>query len=430
MGRTVSDETEGVLDDAKTAVDPDGYADMTKAELYERATKLDIDGRSGMSKAELLGGAPEGPRRLMGRRDLGGVLVVGGGYAGVHTARSVRRAGRSTSIVDPTGRHDFVTRLAAVAGGTAPTTDASAPLSDFADEVIVGSMVAVRDGEVDLDDGTTLVADAVVVTAGAIPVSPPIDGIEHAMPLRTEGNALDLRAAIADDDAVVIIGGGATGVQLAGAVASAHPDTSVTIIDGSERLLAAMGEASGRDAARILRERDVSVRLGSEVDEIFEHGVSVDGETVDGLTVWAAGFEARADRFELPVDDDGRVLVDRFLRVQGWSPDVRSRRHRTASDDRRRRTADVGADRGTGRRRRRVQRPCDRCAAMRWSVPGWAIGAGVLDLGGRRGLAELGPVSLTAPFLDLVPPALHWGIDVKHLIETRGLAGFADRPHP
>ena len=49
-----------------------------------------------------------------------GVLVVGGGYAGVHAARSVIRAGRRAFIIDPTGQHDFVTRLAAVAGGTAP----------------------------------------------------------------------------------------------------------------------------------------------------------------------------------------------------------------------------------------------------------------------------------------------------------------------
>ena len=52
----------------------------------------------------------------------------------------------------------------------------------------------------------------------------------------------------------------------------------------------------------------------------------------------------------------------------------------------------------------------------------------VLDLGGHRGLAEIGPIELTSPLLDLVPPLLHWGIDVKHLLDTRGLAGLTDRP--
>ena len=57
-----------------------------------------------------------------------GVLVVGGGYAGVHAARWVIRAGRRAFVIDPSGRHDFVTRLAAVAGGAAPAGDASASL--------------------------------------------------------------------------------------------------------------------------------------------------------------------------------------------------------------------------------------------------------------------------------------------------------------
>ena len=363
----------------------------------------------------------------MTTRAIDGVLIVGGGYSGVHTARSVRRAGRSASIVDPTGRHDFVTRLAAVAGGTAPASDASAPLSDFADDVIIGSMVAVRDGEVDLDDGTTLTADAVVLTAGAVPVTPPIDGIEHGWPLRTESDAMALRTEIERSDAVVIVGGGATGVQLAGAIATTHPDVSITLIDGSDRLLAGMGDASGRDAERILQERGVVVRLGSEIDAIHERGVSINGESVAGVPVWAAGFQARADEFGLPVDDEGRVLVDRFLRVEGWTKTLAAgdiALHRTASGDELPMSAQIAVQAGdvAGRNAVRLLRG-DTLDRAGLAHRGW-----VLDLGGNRGLAEVGPVALTAPFLDLLPPALHWGIDMKHLIETRGLAAIHDRP--
>jgi NADH dehydrogenase len=363
----------------------------------------------------------------MTSRAVDGVLIVGGGYAGVHAARSVRRLGRSVSIVDPTGRHDFVTRLAAVAGGTAPASDASAPLSDFADDVIIGSMAAVRDGEVDLADGTTLTADAVVVTAGAVPTAPPIDGIEHARPLRTEADALGLRSEIEAGDAIVIVGGGATGVQLAGAVAVARPAMTVTIVDGSDRLLAGMSDASGRDAARILGERGVVVRLGSDVDEISERGISVDGEIINGLPVWAAGFRARADEFGVPADDEGRVLVDRFMRVEGWTKTFAAgdiALHHTANGDELPMSAQVAVQAGevAGRNAVRLLRS-DTLDRAGLGHQGW-----VLDLGGHRGLAELGPVALTAPFLDLLPPALHWGIDVKHLIETRGLAGIFDRP--
>ncbi len=363
----------------------------------------------------------------MARRSVDGVLIVGGGYAGVHAARSIRRAGLVATIVDPSGRHDFVTRLAAVAGGTAPPTDASAPLDEFADEVILGSMTTVRDGEVDLDDGTTLVADAIVVTAGAVPVTPPIAGIEHARPLRTERDALALRSAIDAHDAVVIIGGGATGVQLAGAIAATHPSKTVTVVDGLERLLVGMSEATGRDAARILHGRRVRVRLGHDVEEIFEDGVSLAGERLDGFPIWAAGYSARADEFGLPTDEDGRVVVDRHLRVDGWlttfaAGDIALHVATNGSELPMSAQIAVQAGDAAGRNAVRLIRN-ERLDAVRLGHRGW-----VLDLGGCRGLAEVGPLTLTAPFLDLIPPLLHWGIDVKHLIETRGLGGITERP--
>lgn len=360
-------------------------------------------------------------------RHVDGVLVIGGGYAGVHAARSIRSMGQTACIVDPTGRHDFVTRLAAVAGGTAPESDASASLDGFADEVIVASVVAVRDGEVDLDDGRTVTADAVIMTAGAVPVQPPIDGIENGWPLRTEADALALREQIEAADGVVIVGGGATGVQLAGATAATHRGIEVTLIDSSDRLLAGLGEASGRDAARILRDRGVEIMLGSAVGSIDAGGLVVDGERVEGLPVWAAGFESRADRFDLPVNDGGSVLVDRFLRVEGWSAtfaagDVAA--HVDSSGDALPMSAQIAVQAGevAGRNAVRMLRG-DTLDRARLNQSGW-----VLDLGGNRGLAELGGVPVTAPFLDLVPPLLHWAIDVKHLIETRGVAGLGDRP--
>ncbi|MFK7919056.1 MAG: NAD(P)/FAD-dependent oxidoreductase [Ilumatobacter sp.] len=361
------------------------------------------------------------------RQHVNGVLIVGGGYAGVHAARAVRFVGRHACIIDPSGRHDFVTRLAAVAGGTAPMSDASASLEDFADRVIEASVRAIRDGEVDLEDGTTVTADAVVVTAGAVATQPPIDGIEHGRVLRTEGDAIALRGDIESTDAVVIIGGGATGVQLAGAVASAHPGVAVTIIDSADRVLAAMSSVIGRDAERILRSRGVDLRLGSAVDSIDTAGVVVDGERIDGLPVWAAGFEARGDRLGLPVDTAGRVAVDRFLRVDGWkhtfaAGDVAA--HVDAAGEQLAMSAQIAVQAGeiAGKNAARLLRG-DTLDRSRLSHSGW-----VLDLGGNRGLAELGGLALTAPFLDLVPPLLHWTIDLKHLLDTRGAAGLANRP--
>lgn len=363
----------------------------------------------------------------MTTQSVDGVLIVGGGYAGVHTARSVRQGGFSASIVDPTGRHEFVTRLAAVAGGTAPTTDASAPLEDFVDTVIRGTMTAVRDGEIDLDDGTTLVADALVVTVGSRPVTPPVEGLDLAWPLRSEADALALRAEIEGTESVTIIGGGATGVQLAGAIAVAHPSISITLIEGNEQLLTGMRGATSRDALRVLSGRGVDVRFGDIVDSIESDGVMLDGERIAGLPVWAAGFEAAAGDFGFPITQDGRVPVDRYLRVDGWERTFAAgdiTLHPDGNGGAFPMSAQIAVQAGDAAGRNAVSLMRDKpLTDVKLDHKGW-----VIDLGGHRGLAEIGPFPITAPFLDLFPPALHWGIDMKHLIETRGLAGISNRP--
>jgi NADH dehydrogenase len=356
-----------------------------------------------------------------------GVLIVGGGYAGVHAARAVRCAGEPTTIIDPTDQHDFVTRLASVAGGTGAVGEASTALAEFADDLVLGRVVQVADGSVVLDDGRKLSADALIVTAGAVSTRPPVDGIDHAWPLRTADDARALRAQVESADAVVIVGGGATGVQLAGSIAAAHRSTHVTVIEAADGVLAGMGRSTGRDAARILKGRGVDLVLGQPVESIDPDGVVVDGERYDGTPVWAAGFDARADSLGLPPTRAGQVRVEDTLLVDEWDKtfaagDVAA--HSTRRGVALPMSAQVAVQAGeaAGANAARLLQG-ETLEAADLNHRGW-----VLDLGGFRGLAEVGPAVLTAPFLDLLPPLLHWGIDVKHLIETRGLAGLLDAP--
>jgi NADH:ubiquinone reductase (H+-translocating) len=358
-----------------------------------------------------------------------GVLVVGGGYAGLHAVRAIERLGIDATVVDRTGDHDFVTRLAAVAGGSAPTGDARQPLGRFVRRVEVGSVVSVDDGCVELADGRRIEADAVVITAGAETSRPPIDGIEHAVGLRTADDALALRSAIAAAASVVIVGGGATGVQLAAATARTDPDIRVHLVETEPHLLAGLPRGLGSGAKRILAGRGVELHLGHPVERIDPDGVHVDGAFIEGHVVWAGGFAADAARLGVPTTDSGRIVVDADLRVSGMqrtfaAGDIAGHvdRHGEALPM----SAQIAVRAGTvaGRNAARSVRnqPTEQADLQQL---GW-----VLDLAGGRGLAQLGPFALAGPFADLLPPLMHHAIDVKTLIEIGGLGALRFAPAP
>ena len=368
---------------------------------------------------------------------LPGVLVVGGGYAGMHAVRGAEREGAAVTLVDAAEDHSFLTRLAAVAGGTSPESDASIPLDTLAGSVLSGRVTSVGDGWVRLEDGRVVRADAVVVTTGARAARPPIPGLEHAATLQSAADALQLRNSIAAAEAVVVVGGGASGVQLAAATARAHPAKRVHLVESGPSLLPGMAPTLGRNAVRILRDRGVQIHLETFAEEIRDDGVLTSSGWIPGLPVWVGGFAADASALGLPVDDTGRIAVNADLSVESMertfaAGDIAA--HRDGRGNRLPMSAQVAVRAGTG-----AGRNAARHAAGKATRPvGLAQLGWVMDLGGGRGLAELGPLPLTtvrvagrrvglppvplaAPLLDLVPPLLHDAIDVKNVLEIAGL---------
>ena len=353
--------------------------------------------------------------------DVDGVLVVGGGYAGLHAAKAVAERDVPVTVLDPTGRHDFVTRLAAVAGRTASRRDASQPLESFGHPTMTGRVARVTDGTVELDDGRTLTADAVVVCTGSAANEPDIEGIEHARTLRSADDALALRSELESADAVTIVGGGATGVQLAGAISASEVVATVRLVEAESRLLSTMAAESSKGATRILVERGVDVRTGASVERLTADGAVVDGEELAGLVVWAGGFTPRSDGVDAPLRDDGRVVVDEVLRVDGMhrtfaAGDVAA--HVDPGGAALPMSAQVAVQAGEAAGANAARLVLGReLEPANVSHQGW-----VLDLSGQRGIAEIAGVTLAAPFADLVPPFLHDLIDLKTLF---GMGGFS-----
>lgn len=367
------------------------------------------------------------------------VVVVGAGYAGAHAARAALDSDAVVTVIDDSGRHDFAPRLAGVAGGSSEVGDAWAFVDTLLDVRLVRGAVTGIDRDrsrVAVGPDVEVAYDALVLTVGAEPVVPPVPGGDAALTLRTADDALAVREALGSADSLVVIGGGATGVQLAGEAAAAHPDLTVRIVEQEARLLPGFGLLLGFHAARLLRRRGVRIHLSSRAASVEADGVELEGgRRITGLTVWAAGFSASGNRLlpDAPTRD-GRLVVDEHLRVPGpghvfASGDIAA--HRDVLGRPLRMSAQVArqAGRVAGRNAARAARGDQHLSTARLVDWGW-----VIDLGDGAGVARVGPMPLALPVVDRLVPLLHGAVDVRHLYEVGGIGAVWNhapgRHHP
>ena len=283
------------------------------------------------------------------------VVVIGAGFGGLAVTRALADAEVAVTLVDANNFHTFQPLLYQVASAGLDADDIGYAVRGifrrqrnvtFRMGRVVGAQLDLR--TIQLDDGTALSYDTLVVAAGAVTNTFGVEGVdEHAFPLKSIDEALALRvhvlaefenAAIEpyliDDGAlnVVVCGGGPTGVEMSGAflelftmvLAKDFPEIDVAkarviLVEAAGRLLGPFHPRSSERALSTLRERGVEVRLGVGVDHIDATSVHLsDGTRIPAhTTVWAAGVAASPLAGSLGLDRTrgGRIVVQRDLSV-------------------------------------------------------------------------------------------------------------------
>lgn len=288
------------------------------------------------------------------------VIIVGAGFGGLWAARTLVKREVDVTLVDRNNYHTFFPLLYQVAAAELVPTDIAHPIrSIFRGAANVEVRMADMTG-LDLEtrvlrtDSGDLSFDHLILALGSEPVFFGVDGAaEHAFPLRWMGDAIELRhhvltrfevAQTADPDrrrrllTFVVVGGGPTGVEYAGALSElvlgplvrdfpwVDPgEVSIELIEAADGLLVGMPEELGRFAGERLARRGVRVRLGAAVESVGPDRVRLaGGERVASETVvWTAGVqgEPRAAQWGLPVGRGGRVPVTPTLELADH-PDV------------------------------------------------------------------------------------------------------------
>lgn len=285
------------------------------------------------------------------------VVIIGAGFGGLAAAHGLRKAAVDVTIVDKRNHHLFQPLLYQVATAGLSPADIAAPIRSIVKgssntRVILDRVYGIdtENSRVILGDCAPLAYDWLVVATGArhsyfgrdewAPFAPGIKTIEDATAVRRKVLMALERAEVETDPVkrqalltFVIIGGGPTGVEMAGAIAelarrsvskdfrSITPHCSkIILIEGGDRLLASFPERLSEKALKAIQQLGVEVRLGQRVESVGKNGVVLGEEFIAaGTAIWAAGVQASraAEWLNTQADRSGRVPVGPDLLAPG-----------------------------------------------------------------------------------------------------------------
>ncbi len=285
------------------------------------------------------------------------VVIIGAGFGGLEAAKALGGRAVDVTVVDRLNYHLFQPLLYQVAMAGLASTDIAYPIRSILHhhaniEVLLGDVVGIDLGarRVRLADDTTLPYDFLVVAAGAgtsyfghdrwASVAPGLKDLDDALEIRRRV-LLAMEAAERTADPVerqrlmtfVVVGGGPTGVELAGAIADLSRDIlhadfhrvnrkelRVVLVEAAPRILTAFDPKLSEKARGQLHDLGVEVRTGVMVQDIDAGGVRIAGELLPAATVlWGAGVRPSplAAALGVPLDRSGRVLVSADCSIPG-----------------------------------------------------------------------------------------------------------------
>ena len=284
------------------------------------------------------------------------VLIVGGGFAGLNVAQGLKNAPVSVLLIDKHNYHLFQPLLYQVATAVLSEDNIAAPIRKVLRRQQNATVALAELGGVDLKRKVVMGPrgerryDYLILATGVEPsyfghdefkpLAPGLKNLDDAIEIRRR-ILLAFEEAEFEADAAsrqgkltfVVVGGGPTGVELAGSILETatqtiptefrHVDTRtarVILVEGGDRLLKALPEGMGTRAQRDLEAMGVDIRLNSYVTSVDAEGVMIGDERVSAENVlWAAGVQGAPISQTLGVELDraGRVVVGTDLSVPG-----------------------------------------------------------------------------------------------------------------
>jgi len=286
------------------------------------------------------------------------IIIVGGGFGGLWAAKALANRPVDVTLIDRKNHHVFQPLLYQVATAVLSPGEIAQPIRRILNkykniEVILGEVTGFdkEASRVLLGDGSSVPYDYLIVAAGARHSYFGHDEWEQQAPgLKTIEDAVEIRRRVlmtfelAEREAYllgkkkqltfVVVGGGPTGVELAGAIADIARQvlatdfkvidtrkTKVILFEGSDKILGTFGKDLSSSAKSQLESTGVEVRLNSFVTDIERGRIKVGDEVIEcDLVLWATGVAASplGKALGVEIDKAGRVFVEPDLSIPGY----------------------------------------------------------------------------------------------------------------
>jgi NADH:ubiquinone reductase (H+-translocating) len=283
------------------------------------------------------------------------VVIIGAGFGGLYAAKQLANHKIQVTVIDRTNHHLFQPLLYQVATAGLSPGDIAQPIRHILK--YAGNTRVLMENVEHIDVAKRCVQtqigtyeyDHLIVAAGARhsyfgndqweQYAPGLKNLEDALELRRRILSAFEVAEVATDKAVhdaaltfLVVGGGPTGVEMAGAIAELAKRTlvddfrhikpkeaKVILVDAAPRVLPVFAEALSESARRQLMELGVEVRVNTKVLAVNENGIQLDHEFIPARTIiWAAGNAASplGKKLGVEIDRQGRVVVEPDLTIK------------------------------------------------------------------------------------------------------------------
>ncbi|MEP7202334.1 MAG: NAD(P)/FAD-dependent oxidoreductase [Ilumatobacteraceae bacterium] len=285
------------------------------------------------------------------------VVIIGSGFGGIRAAKGLAKAGvdLDVTIIDANNFHTFQPLLYQVATAGLDADDIGFPIRGIfrrnrSVRFVLGEVIGIdlQHQSITVRDGREFSYDFLVIAAGTVSTAFGIEGVEGiTFPLKTLHDALRLRTHLLArfeiasahngehvDLGIVIVGGGPTGVEMAGGLrelidnvfSKDYPDlattpTAITLIEAADRVLGSFHESLSERAEETLRQRNITVEVSVGVDHVEPDTVVLaDGRRITaGTIIWAAGVTASpvAHQLGVALARGSRIPVGHDLSLDG-----------------------------------------------------------------------------------------------------------------